>query len=170
MVRSPCATADRADVLSSRPAARALGQVRLEVFADRGSYSNGYVSASGSRKKSNGLRTAMSATRSTSTKKCVTFSGNTTRARKLPCGSCCQFKKWPFGLDPQRVAQARRDCAARGAAGRLRTELHAAIVLVTSLVIQGDMQGHSVASSGKRGGFEYIESAPGDSELRCPDA
>jgi hypothetical protein len=62
-----------------------------------GSYSNGYFSASGSRKKSNGLRTAMSATRSTSTKKRVTFSGNTTRARKLPNGSCCQFKKWPFG-------------------------------------------------------------------------
>ena len=26
-----------------------------------------------------------------------TFSGNTTRARKLPCGSCCQFRKCGFG-------------------------------------------------------------------------
>ena len=44
-----------------------------------------------------GLIVAMSATRSTTTSKCVTRSGKTMRACQLPWGSCCQFRKWPRG-------------------------------------------------------------------------
>ena len=46
-----------------------------------GSYSNGKFSADGSRKKSNGLSTDISATRSTSMRISVVCSGNTSRAR-----------------------------------------------------------------------------------------
>src|ERR1700689_1237547 len=39
----------------------------------------------------------MSAIRSTGTSKWVTRPGNTTRARWLPCGSCCQLRKCGCG-------------------------------------------------------------------------
>jgi hypothetical protein len=59
----------------------------------------------------------------------------------------------------------------------LRSELDAAVVLVAGLVIQRDVQGHSAASSERRGEVEYSESAPadgeqgsvtGEPELNCP--
>ncbi len=56
-------------------------------------YVNGNVSAEGSTKKSNGLMTVMSATRSTTISSSRDFSGNTRRATQLPYGSCCQLRK-----------------------------------------------------------------------------
>ena len=48
-------------------------------------------------KKSNGLITARLATRPTVIDSFVAFSGKTSRAMKLPNGSCCQLMKWPAG-------------------------------------------------------------------------
>ena len=49
-------------------------------------------------KKSNGLMTVISATRSTSTENSRVFFGNTSRASRLLYGSCCQLMKWSSGV------------------------------------------------------------------------
>ena len=56
------------------------------------------VVAYGSGKKSKGLMTDNSATRSTSMRNSRVFSGKTNRARKLDCGSCCQLMKCWLGV------------------------------------------------------------------------
>jgi hypothetical protein len=56
------------------------------------------LAALSSTKKSNGLMVAMSATRSTVAVSSRVSPGTTTRARKLPNGSCCQLMKCGFGV------------------------------------------------------------------------
>ena len=128
---------DRAQI--ARPAPRRSGK--------------GTRSAAVSRKKSKGLMTVSSATRSTSTSKSRVFSGNTSRARKLPCGSCCQLRKCCSGFDSQRVATAPA-CgnAAPAAAAPLAARGSRAVVMVAGTMVQGDADGH-------RGCFSLVVAA-----------
>src|ERR1039458_3293316 len=104
---------------------------------------NGKTSASGSRKKSNGFNTDISATRSTSTSNSLVGSGRTTRARKLDCGSCCQLRKCFFRRNPERVAQDARAAMRRGPqAHDLRAKGHPPVIVVVGLVVESDVDGH----------------------------
>ena len=63
------------------------------------------------------------------------------------------------GLDAQRVAQdGRAAVRRRPQANDLRPHLHGAVVLVTSLVVQGDVQGHALAASAE---------TPADDDCPC---
>ena len=75
------------------------------------------VSASGSRKKSNGLRTAMSATRSTSTKNRLDLVGKDDAREEVAVRILLPVQEVAVGLDAQRVAQARACGCAAPAAG-----------------------------------------------------
>ena len=75
-----CARPWRATLASSGPARLELAE-RRDLLGERGIVGERPVLGLGSRKKSNGLITAMSATRSTVTSNFVVFSGKTSRAR-----------------------------------------------------------------------------------------
>lgn len=87
------------------PALQEGGQFMVE----RGIVIEGEVfSLCGSRKKSKGLKTAISTTTSTSMLNSLVFSGMTSRARKFDWGSCCQFRKCFSGVTFEGVAQDAR--------------------------------------------------------------
>ena len=90
--------------------------------------------------------TVISATRSTSIENSCAFSGNTSRARKLPCGSCCQLTKCFCRPHFQRIAEDRRAAMRRRPQPhRLRRDDHRPVVLIFGLVIQRDANRHETA-------------------------
>ncbi len=108
---------------------------------------NGNVSAYGSTKKSNGLITVMSATRSTTISIRSTRSGNTTRATQLPYGSCCQFRKCLAGSTLQRIAEDRRAAVRRRPQAHLvRRRVDEPVKFVAGAVLQRYADGHATAT------------------------
>jgi hypothetical protein len=73
-------------------------EVGLELVGQDGVVGEGKFLGAPSTKKSKGLIVAMSAVSSTSTLNSSVFSGKTSRAWKLPCGSCCQLMKCSSGV------------------------------------------------------------------------
>ena len=142
-----CARNASTQLLHERPG-RLDGEVRLEILAQhRARSSNGNCSASGSKKKSNGLRTAMSATRSTSTTNRAHLVGKDDARKEVAVRILLPVQEVAFGLDAQRIAEHRRAAVRRGPqTNDLRPHLHGAVVLVASPVIQGDVQGHELAA------------------------
>ena len=74
-------------------------------------------------------------------------------------------QKVAFRLDAQRVAQHGRAAVRRGPqANDLRAHLHGAVVLVTSPMVQGDVEGHELAAERRnpRGRRSRLLPLPGD--------
>ena len=81
---------------------------------NQGSYANGNVSADGSRKKSNGLKTDSSAVRSTSISNCRACVGEHESREVVAVGVLLPVDEVSLRRDLQRVAQDRRAAVRRG--------------------------------------------------------
>ena len=114
-----------------------------ESRADAASYEKGNFSAYGSRKKSNGLKTAISATRSTSTKNSSGCFREHQASQIVRLRVLLPVEEMLFGVDFQRIGKDRRAAMRRRAeAHDLGAEFDKAVVPVLSFMIQRDVNRH----------------------------
>ena len=110
----------------------------------------GNFSAYGSRKKSNGLMTVISATRSTSTVKCRTRLRENDARQIIALRILLPVEEVALRFDLERIGRDRRAAMRRGPQpDHLRRQLHQAVVVVDGLVMQRDANRHSVSLSAR---------------------
>ncbi len=125
-----------------------VGSVSRKGRSSRASvslYTKGYFSALGSRKKSNGLKTAISATRSTSTRNSRGRFRKHQPSQIVALGVLLPVQEMLLGLDVQRIRQNRRAAMRRRTqSDDLRPQGHRTVIAVFGFMIERYVDSHGL--------------------------